>query len=131
MALPISRCQAEVMEHGGHIEKIGVEAKALALSCQCGPVVDAHGVLEQQVTFRIANDLGCIACQFAVGNGYPRYLIASALIRLSGLRRRRLALRVRYWNGPNDNQSENGESSGAERTDLHGLSPSFATERTL
>ncbi len=59
------------MEHGRYVEKFRVKGQTLAFSCQGSRIVNAHGMLKQQVAFGMANDLSCVARQFALGNSYP------------------------------------------------------------
>src|SRR5260370_41555299 len=61
--------EADVVEHGAGVEEFGVELEAAALACERGEVVDAAGVVEEQIGFGVADELGDLVGEFGVGNG--------------------------------------------------------------
>src|ERR1700719_2959907 len=53
----VSRYEADVVEHGACVEKFDVELETTTLPSECGKIINAAGVIEQQSRFCIANEL--------------------------------------------------------------------------
>jgi hypothetical protein len=61
--------QTDVVEHGRHVKQFAIVLKVLTSSCEGAPEEDAAGMEEQQVVFRIADELRDITRELAVRDG--------------------------------------------------------------
>jgi hypothetical protein len=80
-------------------------------------------VLKQQITLGLANELRCVARQFAVGNAYARNRITGLWNNLTGFRRDRFGLTVWRQERPGNHEHKGGTSGSEDSTNLHDLSP--------
>jgi hypothetical protein len=60
--------EANIVEHGSGIKKLGVELQSASLPYERSEAVDAAGVVEQQTGLGIADERGDVLSELAVGN---------------------------------------------------------------
>lgn len=75
VTVAIAGRQAEIMEHGRHIKKLGIDIERLSLRCQGSPVVDAGRVFEEKFALCIAHKFSGVTRQRTVWNSDSRYVL--------------------------------------------------------
>src|ERR1700722_4603761 len=64
----VARHQADVVEHRAGVEEFAIEVKTALLAGDCSKVVDTAGVVEEQLRFRVPNELCDLPRQLCVGD---------------------------------------------------------------
>lgn len=76
LPLAVALCEPDVVEHGCGVKQLRIENQAVPLPALGGPEEHPRGMVKQQITLGIANELSDLARHFAVGNAYAGNVVS-------------------------------------------------------